>query len=101
MALYENTQWVPVVLLLGLVACAMPPGLKGELILTLAAFARTPEIAANIWQSLEVAQVSDCCERFIKFMVLNLLQGVSLKGVFPGQEVLKGFGSLISIFLLL
>ena len=41
-ALYENSSWVPVVLLLGLVSCAMPPALKAELILTLAAFAKTP-----------------------------------------------------------
>lgn len=55
--LCENQQWVPVVLLFGLVGCCIPPELKAELLLTLAAFGRTPDIAANLWQSLEVSQV--------------------------------------------
>ncbi|XP_064596049.1 nuclear pore complex protein Nup205-like [Liolophura sinensis] len=57
LGLCENQQWVPVVLLFGLVGCCIPPELKAELLLTLAAFGRTPDIAANLWQSLEVSQI--------------------------------------------
>jgi nuclear pore complex protein Nup205 len=56
-ALCENPQWPPQVLLLRLVSCSIPPALKSELLLTLAAFAKTPEIAATLWQSIECAQV--------------------------------------------
>ena len=56
-ALCENQQWLPVVLMLGLVGCSVPSKLKAELLLTLAAFGRTPDFAASLWQSLEVSQV--------------------------------------------
>jgi len=56
-SLYENAQWLPVVCLLGLVSCSTPPCLKAELLLTIAVFSHTPEIANNIWQSLEVSQI--------------------------------------------
>ncbi|CAH1799487.1 unnamed protein product [Owenia fusiformis] len=56
-ALCENQQWLPHVLMLGLVGCSVPPKLKAELLTTLAAFAKTPEIAASLWQSLEVSQL--------------------------------------------
>ena len=56
-ALCENPQWLTLVLLLGIVGCSVPARLKAELLLTLAALARSPEIAANLWQSIEMAQV--------------------------------------------
>ena len=56
----ENQQWLPLVLLLGLVSCSVPPHLKAELLLTLSALAQTPEVAASLWQSIEVSQVSSC-----------------------------------------
>lgn len=56
-ALCDNQHWLPVVVLLGLVSCSVPPVLKAELLLTLAAFAKSPEISASLWQSIEVSQV--------------------------------------------
>ncbi|XP_057313200.1 nuclear pore complex protein Nup205-like isoform X1 [Hydractinia symbiolongicarpus] len=56
-ALCENQNWLPVASLLGLVCCPVPPSLKGLLLETLAAFSKTPEIAASLWQSLEASQV--------------------------------------------
>uniref|UniRef100_A0A8C5QUY0 Nucleoporin 205 n=1 Tax=Leptobrachium leishanense TaxID=445787 RepID=A0A8C5QUY0_9ANUR len=57
LALYEHTQWMPVVAMLGLLQCTIPPILKAELLKTLAAFGKSPEIAASLWQSLEYAQI--------------------------------------------
>ncbi len=57
-SLCDNQHWLPVVVLLGLVSCSVPSTLKSELLQTLAAFAKSPEIAASLWQSIEVSQVS-------------------------------------------
>ncbi|XP_046581767.1 nuclear pore complex protein Nup205-like [Haliotis rubra] len=56
-ALFENQQWGAVIMMFGLVGCSIPSKMKAELLLTLAAMAKTPAIAASIWQTLEVAQV--------------------------------------------
>uniref|UniRef100_T1JB70 Partial AB-hydrolase lipase domain-containing protein n=1 Tax=Strigamia maritima TaxID=126957 RepID=T1JB70_STRMM len=56
-AMCENQQWLPLVVLLGLVGCSVPTTFKAELLLTLSAFAKTPTIAINLWHSLEVAQI--------------------------------------------
>lgn len=57
LALCEHPQWTPVVVVLGLLQCSIPPVLKAELLRTLAAFGKSPEIAALLWQSLEYTQV--------------------------------------------
>lgn len=57
LALCEHPQWTPVVVMLGLLQCSVPPVLKAELLLCLAAFGKSPEIAASLWQSLEYTQV--------------------------------------------
>ncbi|KAF8773925.1 Nuclear pore complex protein Nup205 like protein [Argiope bruennichi] len=54
--LAENPQ-LPTVVILGLVTCSIPATLKAALINCLAAFAESPEIALNIWQGLEMAQI--------------------------------------------
>ncbi|KAG7263034.1 LOW QUALITY PROTEIN: hypothetical protein CRUP_009440 [Coryphaenoides rupestris] len=51
------TWWTPVVVVLGLLQCSVPPVLKGELLRCLAAFGKSPEIAASLWQSLEYTQI--------------------------------------------
>ncbi|EPY80049.1 nuclear pore complex protein Nup205-like protein [Camelus ferus] len=56
LALCEHPQWTPVVVILGLLQCSIPPVLKAELLKTLAAFGKSPEIAASLWQSLEYTQ---------------------------------------------
>ncbi|CAM2098130.1 nuclear pore complex protein Nup205 [Caretta caretta] len=57
LALCEHPQWTPVVVILGLLQCSIPPILKAELLETLTAFGKSPEIAASLWQSLEYAQI--------------------------------------------
>ncbi|XP_008936195.1 PREDICTED: nuclear pore complex protein Nup205 [Merops nubicus] len=57
LALCEHPQWTPVVVILGLLQCSIPPILKAELLETLAAFGKSPEIAASLWQSLEYTQI--------------------------------------------
>lgn len=58
LALCEHPQWTPVVVMLGLLQCSVPPILKAEVLHCLAAFGKSPEIAASLWQSLEYTQVS-------------------------------------------
>ncbi|XP_056137198.1 nuclear pore complex protein Nup205 [Lampris incognitus] len=57
LALCEHPQWTPVVVMLGLLQCSVPPILKAELLHCLAAFGKSPEIAASLWQSLEYTQI--------------------------------------------
>ncbi|XP_021565637.1 nuclear pore complex protein Nup205 isoform X2 [Carlito syrichta] len=57
LALCEHPQWTPVVVILGLLQCSISPVLKAELLKTLAAFGKSPEIAASLWQSLEYTQI--------------------------------------------
>uniref|UniRef100_A0A2K5D2G5 Nucleoporin 205 n=1 Tax=Aotus nancymaae TaxID=37293 RepID=A0A2K5D2G5_AOTNA len=57
LTLCEQPQWTPVVVILGLLQCSIPPVLKAELLKTLAAFGKSPEIAASLWQSLEYTQI--------------------------------------------
>lgn len=64
LALCEHPQWTPVVVILGLLQCSIPPVLKAELLKTLAAFGKSPEIAASLWQSLEYTQVVLCALLF-------------------------------------
>ncbi|XP_063402892.1 nuclear pore complex protein Nup205-like [Mytilus trossulus] len=56
-AFCENQQWSLIVCLFGLLTCSVPPGLKAQILLTLSAIAKTPDIAANLWQTLEVSQI--------------------------------------------
>ncbi|XP_068168784.1 nuclear pore complex protein Nup205 isoform X1 [Antennarius striatus] len=57
LALCEHPQWTPVVVMLGLLQCSVPPILKAEVLHCLAAFGKSPEIAATLWQSLEYTQI--------------------------------------------
>lgn len=53
----EHPGWKVLQSLIGLVSCAMPIPLKGILVRTLAALAKSPESSTTIWQSLEAAQI--------------------------------------------
>lgn len=55
--LCDNSNWQTPQVLLGLVACATPVNLKGEILFTLAALARSKETARNIWFNLEESQI--------------------------------------------
>ena len=56
-SLFENQSLSPIPILFGLVTSSVPRQLKAEAFLTLASFARSPEIAASLWVGLEQAQV--------------------------------------------
>lgn len=56
-AICDHPGWKVLPSLIGLVSCAMPIPLKGMLVRTLAALARSSESSSIIWQSLEVAQI--------------------------------------------
>lgn len=53
----ENPHWHPLESLFGLLVCPVPPSLKAQLTLTIAAFAKSAELVGKIWQFLEAAQV--------------------------------------------
>ena len=55
--MHSNEHWLPVPTLFGLLTCPVPLQLKASLLRCLAAFARTPEIAMNMWTLLESHQV--------------------------------------------
>ncbi|TDG40592.1 hypothetical protein AWZ03_012989 [Drosophila navojoa] len=55
--LCDNANWQTPQVLLGLVACATPVNLKGEILFTLAALSRSKETARNIWFHLEESQI--------------------------------------------
>lgn len=57
MVIYDNQTWLPVASLFGLIGCPISRQLKTQIFLTLAAFAKTPDIAATMWNILEVSQV--------------------------------------------
>ncbi|KAJ8683712.1 hypothetical protein QAD02_019504 [Eretmocerus hayati] len=56
-ALCDHPGWKVLQSLIGLVSCAMPIPLKGVLVRTLAALAKSSESASTIWQNLEAAQI--------------------------------------------
>ncbi|XP_031788663.1 nuclear pore complex protein Nup205 isoform X2 [Nasonia vitripennis] len=57
MALCDHPGWKVLQSLIGLVSCAMPIPLKGVLVKTLAALAKSPDSSSTIWQNLEAAQI--------------------------------------------
>ncbi|XP_014480279.1 PREDICTED: nuclear pore complex protein Nup205 [Dinoponera quadriceps] len=56
-AICDHPGWKVLPSLIGLVSCAMPIPLKGVLVRTLAALARSAESSSTVWQSLEAAQI--------------------------------------------
>ena len=43
--------------MVGLLSCAVPTGLKAEILNAISALSKTPEIAFSIWQNIEAAQL--------------------------------------------
>lgn len=56
-ALCDHPNWQPLVVLLGLVGCSVVIPLKTELLLTLAALAKSKETALQLWNNLETSQI--------------------------------------------
>ncbi|CAH1259504.1 unnamed protein product [Diabrotica balteata] len=57
LALCEHPGWSPLTVLLGLVTCSVPIPLKADLLLTLAALAKSSENATQTWENLEASQI--------------------------------------------
>ncbi|KAF4530443.1 hypothetical protein B566_EDAN018455, partial [Ephemera danica] len=55
--LAEDPAWDAVHTILGLVKCSVPVPLKADLLLTLAALAKNPHVATEVWQKLEMSGV--------------------------------------------
>uniref|UniRef100_A0A8D8S5Z8 Nuclear pore complex protein Nup205 n=1 Tax=Cacopsylla melanoneura TaxID=428564 RepID=A0A8D8S5Z8_9HEMI len=53
----EHVQWNAIQVILSLLTCSVHIELKAELILTLAAFAKSPTIAASLWHQIEASQI--------------------------------------------
>lgn len=53
----ESQAWLPVASLFGLLGCPVPVSLKAQILSTLAAFAKSPEVASSMWHTLELSQV--------------------------------------------
>ena len=56
-AFYENLEWSCITILMGLVTCSIDVNLKADIISTLAALAKTVEIANTIWRHMETTQI--------------------------------------------
>lgn len=56
-ALCEHPSWAPIHILLGLVSCSIDIALKTDLLLTLAALAKSKETAMQLWINLEATQI--------------------------------------------
>ena len=53
----EHSTWQPSLVMVGLLSCAVPTGLKAEILNAISALSKTPEIAFSIWQNIEAAQL--------------------------------------------
>ncbi len=56
-AIAENSSWQPLLVMVGLLECPVPPELKAELMRALASLSRSPEVAHVVWQNVEAAQL--------------------------------------------
>ncbi|XP_040581995.1 nuclear pore complex protein Nup205 [Lepeophtheirus salmonis] len=56
-AIGDNSVWQPILVLVGLLGCAVPTNLKSDVLLTLSVLAKSPEFSSLIWQSIESAQL--------------------------------------------
>ena len=56
-AIAEHSQWQPSLVFVGLLSCAVPTGLKAEILDGLTALGMSSEVAYNIWQNIEAAQL--------------------------------------------
>ncbi|XP_058056565.1 nuclear pore complex protein Nup205 [Anopheles bellator] len=57
LTLCENSQWLLLDVLVGLISCSVPIQLKAEIVRTLSALAGTYEIAIQLWKNLEDSQI--------------------------------------------
>lgn len=57
LAMCESQAWLPIASLFGLLGCPVPLRLKAQILSTLAAFAKSPEIASSMWHTLELSQI--------------------------------------------
>ena len=68
----ESQAWLPIASLFGLLGCSVPVRLKAQVLSTLTAFAKSPEIASSMWHTLELSQVG-CLRHYLTQCSVNLL----------------------------
>ncbi len=56
-AIADHTTWQPHLVMVGLLSCAVPTGLKAELLNALAALSKSQDISFAIWHNIEAAQL--------------------------------------------
>lgn len=92
-ALCDNPNWAPLSVLLGLVSCSVPIPLKAELLLTLAALAKTPSTAATLWHNLEASQILTTVPSTSSYQPRGIK--VSKPVVFPNLLVVRKWHKII------
>lgn len=55
--LAQNSSWNPITTFFKLLRCAVPVPLKADILLTLASLAKSPEVANEIWQTMEATNI--------------------------------------------
>ena len=54
-AIVQNDDWQPILVMIGLLGCAVPTVLKAELLKTLSALAKTSDVAMQVWTGVEAS----------------------------------------------
>ena len=54
-AIVQSSEWQPLLVMIGLLGCAVPTVLKAELLKTLAALSKTADIAMQVWNGIEAS----------------------------------------------
>ena len=54
-AIVQNSEWQPLLVMIGLLGCAVPTVLKAELLKTLAAMSKTADVALQVWNGIEAS----------------------------------------------
>ena len=54
-AIVQSSEWQPLLVMIGLLGCAVPTVLKAELLKTLASLSKTADVALQVWNGIEAS----------------------------------------------
>ena len=54
-AIVQSPEWQPLLVMIGLLGCAVPTLIKAELLKTLASLAKTADVALQVWNGIEAS----------------------------------------------
>lgn len=57
LSMYTNKVWQPLDTLFHLLVCSVGPTIKAQIVKTITAFSKSPELVSTIWVKLELCQV--------------------------------------------